>query len=161
MMTPHRAWLNRQLLDLAAMGPIESLLEVGTAPRDYAHIFRARRYIKFDIKPPKAGVQADLLALPFRRASFDLVLCLNVLEHVYDLQTAMAEMHSVLKPGGKLIAYTPFLFPLHDIPEDYWRPTEWALRRLAAAFNRVEIITHRALHRRLPLGHLLVAEKSL
>ncbi len=39
-------------------------------------------------------------ALPFRDASFDLVYCCDVLEHVRDLDRSIAEAARVLKPGG-------------------------------------------------------------
>jgi 2-polyprenyl-6-hydroxyphenyl methylase/3-demethylubiquinone-9 3-methyltransferase len=38
--------------------------------------------------------------LPFPDASFDLVYCCDVLEHVHDLERVIAETARVLKPGG-------------------------------------------------------------
>ena len=38
--------------------------------------------------------------LPYPANSFDVVLCVDVLEHVADLKQAIAEIHRVLKPGG-------------------------------------------------------------
>jgi SAM-dependent methyltransferase len=43
---------------------------------------------------------ADAQALPFPDATFDAVLCVNVLEAVPQRDHALAEMHRVLKPGG-------------------------------------------------------------
>ncbi|MGE3541159.1 MAG: bifunctional 2-polyprenyl-6-hydroxyphenol methylase/3-demethylubiquinol 3-O-methyltransferase UbiG [Candidatus Tectimicrobiota bacterium] len=42
-------------------------------------------------------------ALPFAEASFDVVWCTDVLEHLADLSGAMAQMARVLKPGGLLL----------------------------------------------------------
>jgi 2-polyprenyl-6-hydroxyphenyl methylase/3-demethylubiquinone-9 3-methyltransferase len=39
-------------------------------------------------------------ALPFEAAMFDVVVCVDVLEHVVDPQRAVAEMSRVLRPGG-------------------------------------------------------------
>lgn len=39
-------------------------------------------------------------AIPFADATFDIVYCCDVLEHVDDLDTVMAETARVLKPGG-------------------------------------------------------------
>lgn len=39
-------------------------------------------------------------ALPFEEASFDVVTCFDVLEHVYDLARILSEIQRVLKPGG-------------------------------------------------------------
>lgn len=40
-------------------------------------------------------------------ASFDLILCSEVIEHIPDHRSALAEMHRILKPGGILILSTP------------------------------------------------------
>lgn len=52
---------------------------------------------------------------------FDLILCLNVLEHVYDYQKAIANLHKALKKGGTLVIAVPAFYPLHDEPHDYLR----------------------------------------
>jgi ubiquinone/menaquinone biosynthesis C-methylase UbiE len=47
--------------------------------------------------------EARAEALPFDGASFDLVLCALMLEHVPDLGPPLAEMVRVLRPGGALV----------------------------------------------------------
>jgi SAM-dependent methyltransferase len=56
--------------------------------------------------------------LPFRAGSFDLVLCLDYLEHVDADDRVLAEISRILKPGGELIAVTPHtgrFFLLHKL----------------------------------------------
>ena len=48
-------------------------------------------------------IQADAAKLPFEDKSFDCVYSYGVLHHIPDLETALAEIHRVLKPGGKLM----------------------------------------------------------
>jgi ubiquinone/menaquinone biosynthesis C-methylase UbiE len=49
----------------------------------------------------------DLTSLPAESASFDLVVCALALEHVADLNAAIAEMSRVLRPGGRMILSDP------------------------------------------------------
>jgi SAM-dependent methyltransferase len=50
--------------------------------------------------------QADVQALPFADASFDLVAALWMLYHVPDLDRGLAEVRRVLRPGGRFLAVT-------------------------------------------------------
>jgi SAM-dependent methyltransferase len=47
---------------------------------------------------------ADLTALPFEAASFDAVYCERVFQHLNDPNAAMAELHRILRPDGRLVA---------------------------------------------------------
>ncbi|MDK3256475.1 class I SAM-dependent methyltransferase [Blastococcus capsensis] len=52
-------------------------------------------------------VRGDLLRLPFPDASVDRVMASEVLEHIPDDATAMAEIFRVLKPGGRAAVTVP------------------------------------------------------
>ena len=52
----------------------------------------------------------DLCALTFPDASFDLVLCNELFEHVQDLDLAFREIARVLRPGGRLLSTFPLAF---------------------------------------------------
>jgi SAM-dependent methyltransferase len=54
---------------------------------------------------------ADIGALPFRDAYFDLVICAEVLEHMPDDTAAIAEIARVLKPGQNLVVSVPRCYP--------------------------------------------------
>lgn len=45
--------------------------------------------------------------LPFASASFDLVLAIDVLEHLDDDQGALREIHRICRPGGYLLVHVP------------------------------------------------------
>ena len=45
--------------------------------------------------------------LPFGDAAFDLVLCVETVEHVRDVQLLLSEARRVLRPGGTLALTTP------------------------------------------------------
>lgn len=80
------------------------------------------RYVGVDLAQPRLMVAAhigqglgleaefarmDLAALGFRQASFDRILCLEVIEHIPDDLGALRELARVLKPGGRLVLSTP------------------------------------------------------
>jgi SAM-dependent methyltransferase len=51
--------------------------------------------------------QADLLHLPFEAGSFDLIICLSVIEHIPEPGVAFTEIARVLRPGGIAIVGYP------------------------------------------------------
>ena len=57
-----------------------------------------------------AVLMGDVSVLPFADASFDLIHCRWVLEHLSEPRTTFREFARVLKPGGRLLAVTPNLF---------------------------------------------------
>jgi SAM-dependent methyltransferase len=69
--------------------------------------------------------------LPFADQSFDTILSSDVVEHLYEHDLIFSEFHRLLRPGGKVILGTPFLYWIHESPHDYFRLTEYAVRHFA------------------------------
>ena len=63
-----------------------------------------------EIVPPGVRKHQNLCALTYVENSFDLVICNDVFEHVYDLPSALEEVHRVLRPGGRLLSTFPMAF---------------------------------------------------
>jgi len=61
----------------------------------------------------------DITAIPEPDASFDAILCSEVLEHIPDPPKALDEFSRLLKPGGKLILTAPFASLVHFAPFHY------------------------------------------
>jgi SAM-dependent methyltransferase len=73
----------------------------------------------------RIDIVCDILDIPEPDASFDAVLCTEVLEHLPDPIRALDEMARLLRPGGTFIITAPF-----------WSLTHFAPYHYATGFNR-------------------------
>jgi SAM-dependent methyltransferase len=92
-------------------------------------------------------IRADLTALPFPTATFDLVTALDVVEHVERDEAALAEICRVLKPGGTLVLSVPayrFLWSSHDVALHHKR--RYTARALRAIVARAGLVRARLTH---------------
>jgi len=117
---------------VAMLAPEAIILDVGAGRGDFAELFRQRHYLALDVYPyPEVDVVCDLTRLnPFRPSSFDAILLMNVVEHIYDTQALFASLARTLKPDGVLVVAIPFMVKMHQVPIDYVRYTHFALKRL-------------------------------
>jgi SAM-dependent methyltransferase len=79
-----------------------------------------------ELPPPMgAAINGDGTRLPFPDATFDRIICSEVLEHIPDDEAALRELHRVLKPGGILAATVPTWMPekvCWALSEEYHAP---------------------------------------
>lgn len=88
---------------------------------DWANTAHKNEYLDFEL---------DLTQpLPFPDQTFDTILLSDVLEHIPVPEQLWHEMARLLTPQGKIILNVPFFYWLHEMPFDYYRYTEFALRR--------------------------------
>jgi SAM-dependent methyltransferase len=64
-------------------------------------------YVGADLSSPLAAVKMDVTDIPFEDESFDVVLCVHVLEHVSNDMRALSEILRILRRGGWAIIQTP------------------------------------------------------
>lgn len=140
----HPQWLLYRAQKKAALSADEkklsgTILDIGSGNRTQPEHFRQSEisYISLDYPVTMAlGYQGtphifgDAHQLPIRDKIIDNVLLLDVLEHLRNPRQAMREACRVLKPDGTILLQTPFAYPLHDIPFDYQRWTEYGLKVL-------------------------------
>lgn len=86
-------------------------------------------------------VVSDAYNVPLDDGSVDTVLLTEVLEHLERPEDALAECARLLGPGGHVILTTPFTWPLHEEPRDFYRFSPHGLRYIAegAGFEVVEL----------------------
>lgn len=59
---------------------------------------------KLRMRPGWMGVQADITALPFQPAQFDVVYCEGVIQHTRDSPGTVRELVRVTRPRGRILA---------------------------------------------------------
>jgi len=78
------------------------------------------------------------LRLPFKSESFENVFSFQVLEHHKNYTKLLEEMIRVAKSSGNIMITAPFLYPLHEIPNDFQRITPFGIMQELKKYN-VEI----------------------
>jgi SAM-dependent methyltransferase len=128
-----------------------SVLDIGSSAGSFSEsrwfkqpagsLSRASLYVSLDIDlSAKPIVSADAHRLPFEDESFDVIVANNVIEHLKNPALGVAEMRRVLRPEGTILYTIPFLYPVHEAPNDYTRFTASGLRQLFSEFRSVEIL---------------------
>jgi SAM-dependent methyltransferase len=115
-----------------------TVLDVGCGHSPYRSLVlgapsRADRYIGLDLAGTKYGspdLTWDGRHVDLPDGSVDCALATEVLEHCPDPGLVLRETRRLLRPGGLLFFTVPFLWPLHDTPNDEYRLTPFSLGRL-------------------------------
>lgn len=114
------------------------------------------------VGPTDAGVgtvvlettNGDARRLPFADGAFDRVIASEVMEHIDDDDTAMAELTRVLRPGGTIAVTVPSLFPekvCWSLSEDYHAPK--AAGGHVRIYHRQQIVAMLRAAGMVPTGH--------
>lgn len=105
-----------------------SILDVGAGSFDrYGKYFNGA-IIHLNVAPgPNTDLVGSAEAIPAPDASYDGILCTQMLGDVFDLHKVAAEFYRVLRPGGSILLTESFIDQLHDQPHDYWRFTPYSL----------------------------------
>ncbi len=124
------AWLEKTL---AAVPAGHRLLDAGAGERQYERFCKHLTYVaqdfgQYDGSGDASGLQtgswdnskldivSDITAIPEPDASFDAILCVEVLEHLPDPAGALKEFARLLRPGGQVIITAPFASLTHFAP---------------------------------------------
>ncbi len=122
-----------RVLSVGAGGPINKQLVRFAVEKSF-------EVVTLDVSASRGpDVVADACRSPFAAESFDAVVMAEVLEHCHDPRGALAGARRALRPGGRLLLSTPFIFPIHNRPVDYWRFTRYGLELLLAGWEGVDV----------------------
>ncbi|MDJ0777237.1 MAG: methyltransferase domain-containing protein [Gammaproteobacteria bacterium] len=124
----------------------ELTLDIGQSSRDLAELFAPDRIESVDINrgEPTPDIVDDICA-PSRLepARYDGIVCLSVLEHVYDPFAAIDTMYRLLIPGGYLLLHLPFHYRYHAPPDlafaDCYRFSRDGIAWMLRDFESVEL----------------------
>lgn len=97
----------------------------GGSQAPYRHLLKCDTYNSININRTMNPTWSVKIGEPFPcEAGFcDIALSLNTLEHVYDADFIIGEAARALRCGGRIMLGTPFLYPVHGCPDDFFRPT--------------------------------------
>lgn len=111
-----------------------SILDVGAGTGATSRaLAKYGRVLAVDFSPEAVSIargrgldvaRMDARALGLPDASFDLVVALDMIEHLEDDAAAVRELCRVLKPGGVLLVTVPayrWLWSSHDVANHHWR----------------------------------------
>lgn len=114
-----------------------TVLNIGSGPTYFNY---RQDIINVDFyKYHEVDIVADIIDLPIEDAKIDFIINIAILEHVDKANTAVLEMFRILKPGGEVFCYVPFIVPFHGAPQDFHRWTMLGIEKLFAKFEILEI----------------------
>lgn len=133
-LSPHKRYIRKHLNEFSKniQNSQLTIVDIGAGNSYYKNVFTktSNVYISMDMQNlPGLSVVGIVERLPFRSSAADVVLLIEVLEHVYGTHDAIKEINRIIKHNGYLFITVPFIHGYHDTI-DYFRFTETALQRL-------------------------------
>lgn len=113
------------------------VLDVGCGSKPYKNLFSWVEYTGIDIaqnghdhQNEEIDIYYDGKNIPFNSGEFDSAVSFEVLEHVFNPDELLKEIHRILKNEGILMITVPFVWDEHEQPYDYARYSSFGLKFL-------------------------------
>jgi 2-polyprenyl-3-methyl-5-hydroxy-6-metoxy-1,4-benzoquinol methylase len=145
--SPRVTWIESQIRDRYSNSRILDVGFVGRYPEPGLHLALRRKnanakVIGLDINVDRVlqcrlpdTIVADASSIGSRDNSFDVVLCLEMLEHLYSPMSVLREFHRVLRPGGDLVITTPNAWSWSNVLRN-WMVGSLVSRSQASVYRR-------------------------
>ena len=126
--------------------PSDHVVDIGMAMRDKHKEIRANLLQTLDVND--FGDYPDIICdicsdVSGLEKKYDKIICLAILEHVYNPFKAIENLRSMLKDNGMIYGFVPYLYKYHapmDLKyQDYFRFSKDTLAYLFKDFNHVEL----------------------
>lgn len=75
----------------------------------------------------------------YRGEKVNLVCMFEVLEHIKNPSSAIKNIYNLIDKDSVVLVSTPFIFNIHDAPNDFYRFTKYGLKEIFKEFSKVEI----------------------
>lgn len=121
---------------------------------DYFNTSKVKKIIPIDGSISEINFEND--EIPYDNDYADSVVCINLLEHIFNFQFVSNEIFRVMKPDGILFGAVPYLINYHPDPHDYFRYSKESLCLILSksGFKNIEIVE-------LGMGPFLVSLNSI
>lgn len=120
------------------------ILDLGCGQKPYGQFFENSKYVGIDFESYSKSKDSPYkkpdyyfdekyledLKLPFESGIFDNAVSFQVLEHHPEPEIMIRELARITKKDGLILITCPFIYALHEEPNDYQRLTEYKLREL-------------------------------
>lgn len=128
----------------------KKLLDVGCGSKPYAPLFKKINvtYESIDFKEYSRhpsfelpdfyfnkNYKKDFKLSQFKNNSYDIITAFQVLEHHEKCEVFFSEANRILKKGGYLMVSFPFIWELHEEPNDFQRLTHYKIEKLCIKNN--------------------------
>lgn len=153
MFDPHKYYLLKHIDEISSLifenqSSYQNIVDIGSGTSPYKSLFikNVQNYLSVDIDINRYS-HLDLIAsahnLPLKNSSTNIILFIEVLEHIYYYQKTIGELNRVLINGGYLIITVPLLIGKHDT-YDFFRYTDETLKCLLTTNGfKIELMKER------------------
>ena len=140
----HKNFKDRIIKDISTA---DDVLDIGKAMRNKFKLIKCKKIETLDVNDfgDYPDIVFDLCSkdISLLENQYDKIICLSILEHVYNPFDAVKNLMKMLKSNGVIYGYVPYLYHYHapsDLQfQDYFRFSKDSLAYLFKDFSDVEL----------------------